>query len=416
MAHLTHYFSIARLPHDLLFVAIVFVGVALLLVDPLLVAMLVIPGSLLVQRVGSASLSISVCDVLTVVGTVAAVLVLRADMRVTRRLLWIDVAFQAVLLLVVLAHPNQKSIFEWWHRFFLVGGCITIGAVLGRARRANAAVVAFLLLASGLAVAAIFTSIAHGFAPANPFHYQKNTVGALTAAAVLLCVLRPSWLRLSRGQFQLITAVCGLGLLASQSRGAMLALGAAVLVAAIRRGQLSQRSLVAVAVVTPLVIFALLSVQHESDSHAQFSSFTYRADYSALAYREWHLSPVLGQGLRFFKQPDALLQVDAHNVVAATLADSGVVGLAAFVLLIGGSALSLWRLPAGIAAVALAFLVGRFVHGLFDVYWVAGPTTLPWLIVGIACGTADADAADGAGDAEPSRPVDRLRSAAGRSR
>jgi len=277
-------------------------------------------------------------------------------------------------------------------------------------------VVAFLLLASGLAVASIFTSIAHGFAPAYPFHYQKNTVGAMTAAAVLLGVLRPSWLRLSRGQFQLITVVCGVGLLASQSRGAIVALGAAVLIAAIRQGRLSKNSIIAVVVIAPLLVFAAVSLQHESDSHAQFSSLSIRSDFTATAYREWHLSPVLGQGLRFFKQPGALLQGDAHNVVAATLADSGVVGLAALVLLIGGSTLALWRLPAGIAAIALAFLVGRFVHGLFDVYWVAGPTTLPWLIVGIACGTADADSADGVGEAEPSRPIDRLRSAAGRSR
>jgi hypothetical protein len=394
VAHLSQYFSVAHLPHDLLFLAIGFVAVALLLVDPLLVAMLAVPGTLLVQRVGSASLSISVCDVLTVAGTLAVLLRLRSDMRMTRRLLWIDVAFQAVLLLVIVAHPNQKSIFEWWHRFFLVGGCITIGAALGRARRANAAVVAFLLFTSGLAVAAVFTSLAHGFAPAYPFHYQKNTVGAMTAAAVLLCVLRPAWLRLSRGQFQLVTVVCGAGLLASQSRGAIVALGVAVLVAAIRQGRLSRSSVLAVIVVTPLLVFAAVSLQHESDRNSPNSTLAARADLSALAYREWHLSPVLGQGLRFFKQPGALLQGDAHNVVAATLADSGLVGLAALALLIGGSMIALWRLPAQTSSIALAFLVGRFVHGLFDVYWVAGPTTLPWLIVGIACGTADADDAD----------------------
>jgi len=384
----------AHLPFDLLVVAIGFVAVALLLVDPLLVALLAIPGVLLVQRVGGASLSISVCDVLTVAGTLAALPLLRADMRVTRRLLWIDVMFQAVLLLVVVAHPNQKSIFEWWHRFFLVGGCITIGAVLGRARRANAAVVAFLVLTSALAVASVATSLAHGFAPAYPFQYQKNTVGAMTGSAVLLCVLRPTWLRLTRGQFVSITVVCAAGLLASQSRGAMLALAAAVFVAAVRQGRLSRRSIVAVLVVAPLLIFAVVSLQHEASSHAQFNSLTYRVDYSALAFREWHLSPVFGQGLRFFKQPGALLNTDAHDVIATTLAEGGIVGLVALALLIGGSMMALWRLPAQAASIGLAFLVGRFVHGLFDIYWVAGPTTLPWLIVGIVCGSADADAAD----------------------
>ena len=58
----------------------------------------------------------------------------------------------------------------------------------------------------------------------------------------------------------------------------------------------------------------------------------------------------------------------------------------------------------------MALVVERFVHGLFDVYWVAGSSTLPWLIVGIVCGTADADAADHASVLASSRdPRDRSR-------
>ena len=153
MAHLP--LSIADLPHYLLFAAVVFVFVAIALVDPLLIAMLAVPGVLLVQRVGGASLNLSGSDVLTVAGTAVALPLLRADMRTTRRLLWIALLFEAVLLLTVVAHPNEKSIFEWLHRLFLVGGSITIGAVLGRARRANAAVVTFLVLTTTLAVVAV---------------------------------------------------------------------------------------------------------------------------------------------------------------------------------------------------------------------------------------------------------------------
>jgi hypothetical protein len=389
-----------------LFAAIMFVGIALLLVDPLVIAMLAVPGVLFVQRVGGASLNISVCDVLTVAGTAVALSMLRADMRVTRRLVWISVFFQAVLLLVVVAHPNQKSIFEWWHRFFLVGGSITIGAALGRARRANAAVVALLYLATALAVAAMFTALAHGLRPANPFGLQKNFVGAMTGSAVLIACLRPTWVRLSRTQVFLIAVLCSAGLLASQSRGAMLALAAALVIAAVRQGRLSSRDLIAIVVVTPLVIFAVASVRQESGQH-QINSLTYRANYDALAYREWHLSPIFGQGLRFFKQPGALTQVDTPSVIASTLAEGGVVGILALALLLGAALLALWRLPPDVAAIAVAFVVGRFVHGLFDIYWVAGTTTLPWLIVGIVCGTADADAADETRDGEPtlaSRP------------
>jgi polysaccharide biosynthesis protein PslJ len=386
--------AVAHLPHELLFAAIAFVGVALAIVDPLLVAMLAVPGVLFVERVGGASLNISVCDVLTVAGTIVAVPMLRADMRVTRRLLWVAVLFQAVLLLVVVAHPNEKSVFEWFHRFFLVGGSIAIGAALGRARRASAAVVAFLVLASGLSIAAIVTTAAHGFASGHTLGLQKNFVGAMCGSAVLIAFLRPAWVRLSHAQALTIAVLCSIGLFASQSRGAIAALAAALFIGAVRQGRVSRREVIAVIVVTPLVLFAVSSVRHQSHQH-EITSLTYRADYSALAYREWHLSPVFGQGLRFFKQPGALTQVDTPSVIASTLAEGGVVGVLALGLLVGSALLVLWRLPRDAAALAVAFVVGRFAHGLFDIYWVAGTTTLPWLIVGIVCGNVDADVADG---------------------
>ena len=146
-------------------------------------------------------------------------------------------------------------------------------------------------------------------------------------------------------------------------------------------------------VVTPLVTFAVISLQHEAGQH-QINSLTARADFSALAYREWHMAPIFGQGMRFFKRPGALLQSDAHNVVATTLAEGGLVGLVALAILIGGALIALWRQPAEVGALAVAFIAGRFLHGLFDIYWVAGTATLPWLIVGIVCGAADADAAE----------------------
>ena len=170
-SRLSHFFSIAHLPHYLLIVAILFVGVALLIVDPLLIAMLAVPGVLFVaasgrrepqhQRVRRADRRRHRRGVADASRRHAG----DAPAAVDRRVL-----FQAVLLLVVVAHPNQKSIFEWLHRFFLVGGSIAIGAALGRARRANAAVVAFLVLARpGWRSPRSSDSVAHGFAPAYPF-------------------------------------------------------------------------------------------------------------------------------------------------------------------------------------------------------------------------------------------------------
>ena len=71
----------AHFPLYLVIAAIAFVGVVLALVDPLLIAMLAVPGVLIVHRVGGASLNLSGSDVLTVVGTAAALPLLRARKR-----------------------------------------------------------------------------------------------------------------------------------------------------------------------------------------------------------------------------------------------------------------------------------------------------------------------------------------------
>ncbi len=394
------------LPFYLVVAAIAFLGVALALVDPILVLWLAVPGVLVFQRVGGSGLNLSGSDFLTTAAAALALPLLRSDMRATRRLLWIAIAFEALLFLAVVVHPNAKGILEWLHRLVLVGGAIAVGGVIGRSRRATGPVLMFLAATAVLGVIATGWTVAHGLEPASPFGMAKNFVGSMMASALIIAVLRPSWLQISRGWLAVIGLLCSVGLIASQSRGAMLALAVALVVASTREGRIGRRGAFALIAVTPLVAYTVVSLLHESDQ-LQENSLTYRAGYSALAFREWHLSPVFGQGLRFFNEPGALLQSDAHNVVATTLAESGVVGLIALAVLIGSALFALWRLPPEIGAIAVAFVAARFVHGLFDIYWVAATTTLPWLIVGMACGTADADAAEHVPGAAPPPQMSR---------
>jgi O-antigen ligase len=97
--------------------------------------------------------------------------------------------------------------------------------------------------------------------------------------------------------------------------------------------------------------------------------------------------------MRFFTSGEFALDSDPHNVVVASLSETGVVGFAALcgLLLATGSTLRRSRTP--LAMAALAILVARVVHGTFDVYWVASTQTLPWLIVGMAVGEPVAEAA-----------------------
>ena len=146
----------------------------------------------------------------------------------------------------------------------------------------------------------------------------------------------------------------------------------------------------------PLVfVLAALSVNaefsasaHLDSSRARFESFQIRRTAGGEALQLWRESPLVGQGLRSYLDQNSQLQTSPHNIVYEALVESGIVGLAAFFLLQGGAVLVLRRAGSNLALAALALVVANLVHGLFDLYWVAGTLTLTWLVVGMAAGEA----------------------------
>src|SRR5665213_3275807 len=108
--------------------------------DPILLAVIVLPGSLLLQRVGGASTNLSVADLLVFLGAVVCLFHVHWKEAPFLRqfftgILW----FQAVLILVVVANPNRYDIVEWFHRFSYLGGSVLVGwtiASFGRSRQA----------------------------------------------------------------------------------------------------------------------------------------------------------------------------------------------------------------------------------------------------------------------------------------
>jgi hypothetical protein len=61
-----------------------------------------------------------------------------------------------------------------------------------------------------------------------------------------------------------------------------------------------------------------------------------------------------------------------------------VVGLAGFVCMLTWTAVQLWKRKTLLATAALALLVGRFAHGMVDIYWVHGSQEIPWVVAGMA--------------------------------
>jgi len=193
--------------------------------DPILLAVLVLPGSLLLQRVGGAGTNLSAADLLVFLAALICLLHVRwSEAPFLRQFFRGIVWYQAVLIVVVVANPNRYDVVEWFHRFSYLGGSVLVGWVVASAGRAGQTLRLYLWASSLLSLWAIENTVTHGFLPAQSGVYQKNSIGAVLWVAILVAQLRPPWAQLPRVETRIIEVVCILGLLASQSRQAAISL------------------------------------------------------------------------------------------------------------------------------------------------------------------------------------------------
>ena len=150
-------------------------------------------------------------------------------------------------------------------------------------------------------------SAASGFAPAYPFGYQKNFVGSITATVLLVLLAAPGEFRLPARWLRVAGVLTAAGLLASQSRGAMVAFAVGVLIWQFRRptrpSRVHRRAIVLLFAVT-LVFVAALSVRDELQvQETTINSVTQRIEVAHATRQLWIDHPYTGVGLRFFKTP-----------------------------------------------------------------------------------------------------------------
>ena len=97
--------------------------------------------------------------------------------------------------------------------------------------------------------------------------------------------------------------------------------------------------------------------------------------------------PVLGVGVGLRKE------YDATNILWLTLAESGVPGLVAWLLMHAALARMVWRTQRhlarddalfSLAALGAALVLGKLVHGLVDHYWSRGDIMFAWASAGMA--------------------------------
>lgn len=371
--------------------AAVIVGFGIYLSSPSLLAAIAVPCQYLSLRIGGQHTSgLSVADFMLFIGTLAVLpLVVWGRIRAMRAIATLMVVYQFCTLISVMAHPNRDDAIEWFHELMMVLGGMIVGYVLVQRNRARLAMILFLVASAVVALGAIGTFLIHGGHVPKVLGLQKNAAGVELATATLVAFVNPSWLNLSRRLVRWTLLLCMVGVLATTSRNAIISLVLAALVAGLRTGRFSFRSLLLFLALAPMAVVAYLSIKSEVASHSTTDSISQRVLWYNQAMALWRQSPIWGQGERFWYHPGSTLKAQPPNMEISMLATGGVVGLTGLVILVLGTLYLLWRMPKVAGTLAFAVMLAHTVEGQFDVYWVAGTGTIPWIIAGMACAVTD---------------------------
>jgi hypothetical protein len=221
---------------------------------------------------------------------------------------------------------------------------------------------------------------------------NKNGIGASLACA--LVVTTECWIgspegnrRALGGALLLITG----GMVLVLSRGAWLSAATGVVFIMVFRRE--YRRLIGLSIVLAPVVAGMwmLLPQDSKDYALGFDSTRYNIKARQLntewVMEQWSSSPVYGVGVGLRKE------YDATNVLWLTLAETGPLGLCAFLAVhlrflakVWGERLGTTGRLVGISPMPLAgaLLLGKLLHGMVDHYWSRGAITVVWASVGIA--------------------------------
>jgi len=376
--------------------------------DPLLLVVIALPGSLLFQRVGGSSTNLSAADLLVFIGALVALFHVRwNDAYYLRRFMRGIVWYQAILLLVVVFHPFRDDIVEWFHRWSYIGGSVLVGWVIATHGRTRQAFRLFLAGSSILAVIAMEHAVTLHFQPAQWGVYQKNGIGAVMWVAVVIAQINPPWTGLGRWEARINKLLCIGGLLASQSRQSIILLILALALAAFLNPELRARSRMMMLAALPVVVALYYSFEINARVNPKFNSVSTRVGQISAALHVWHLSPILGEGMRFYNLPQFSSISAAPNVLVDNLASTGIVGSLAFLFLVAVTVRTMFRLPYALGTLGLVILVFHYVDGMFDIFWIGASSIAPFIIAGVSLGMADLDRRDRTAVPGTSAPTDQ---------
>jgi polysaccharide biosynthesis protein PslJ len=351
-----------------------------------------LPANYAYWRVGPASLDLSLADVVVLAAIVAAIPFVPWRSASLHRFERLFAWYLAIMTVCVMATPTRVGVLELFHRTTMVLGAVLIGSAIGVTGRAGLALKIMFFVSGTVALEAIRQTLASNLSPAYPFGIHKNGAGALLAFTIVITLTTRTITQIPRLVYFLMQVLYLGGLLSTQARGAIIALTVAFLVAVVRGDGVSRNPFLVggIAVVTTVALKTFSSLANDPGTD-QFSSVNSRVVTYEAATKIWSRNKIFGGGIKFWRDPrfnGAVGFGEPHNVVISALAETGVVGLAAFLLFVAAVSWTLAKLKTPIGSAAFLVFVARFVETQFGIFWVANTGSFAWLMVGLAIGDA----------------------------
>ena len=344
------------------------------------------------ERLGYGGTDLSVSDLALTLGAgVSLCFAQRPFSPALRNLLWLVVTYQVATLFTVVANPYAANLLEWWHAGVLIAGALLVGWSIGREGLGRVGLL--LMIATGLVLATwvigagLINYLAGNFEPIYlPFGMHKNFLGTVLATTATIAYVRPDWLRLRPGPALMIFTWLVLAIIATQSRQAIVGLAVVLVILVLRRRTDRRRSQLILLAVVPAVIVVLTLVRDQISSGNQHNSFFSRLTWFQEALEIWSTQPLTGVGLRWWYTDRFPGGIQPPNALLEVITASGLLGLIGFLALMIGSLLVLWRIPPEYGMLAVLVVLGRFVQGQLDAFWVAAQTSIPFVVAGICLG------------------------------
>ena len=379
-------------------IGVLVIGTVLSFSKPMAIALMALPVLFIAERVGLGAGGLSASDVALAAAFGTALLVgQRPYSRPLRAMLLLNLVYQFATLFTVIVNPFVANTVEWFHAWLLISGALVVGWAVARAGRTrtalNVMLVAALAIAAGTLVTGLVQYADGDFTevyPAWPFPMHKNFAGTVMSFMAIAVFVNPDWVGWTRRIRTSAFWVLLVAIVVTQSRQAIIGLVVAIIFVVLRRG-VHGRSRFALLLFIPAIWLIVVTVSDQVQSQNQFNSLYQRLDWVQEVYAFWKLSPVFGHGLRYwyqegsppFQPPQAELEVAAS---------AGVVGLVGFAAMWLGFLIVLWRVDPRFGTLAIAVIGSRIVQGQFDLFWVAGQVSIPFVIAGICLGAEALDA------------------------